>query len=743
MAATPLDIVVMQRNAAGTKFVETVIPDNSNGFLGYNGSNIPVIRNVVGSDITNSEITYSKIQNISGENIILGRISTGVGVLEELTANDTISILNTASSSKLSLNRIAAIGNNTVLGNISGSSASPIAQSADNLITILNTASTSLLNFSRLENIVQYRILGSVTVGTNPVVPLTPDDIIDLLNEGTIPLNATVAPGSALSNISNNTILGNNSGISAPPSELSPNSVIGILQGSSNALTATQIPTINYSKIQNISAENLILGRITSGAGTIEELAPNDIISILNNGTNPLNATVAPGGSSPTIANNTILGNNTGITATAIALSADDTITLLNTASSSTINFARIANVAQYRILGSITSGTNPVSALTPDNVVSFLNQGTTALNTTIVPRVNSGNFTALFREVALGTVTTTQNIDVTSTETPLRLVVTATLSSANVTFNFTNLSSGLKGMEIVLIITNGGTSRNVSIQETGADTNTTSGIYGYTKPTSIPSGTTGNTIFGMIWDGTKLHVNNLKYSSTLELNASYENKAKVYENWADFENGVVGSIYTSTTTGTGATSAHVANTSTSVPQLGIHRMSTGSTATGRGSLMSGAGSVLFGIGSVCFEAKNVSLSALQSAAVNEYFFDIGFIDTVTAEPTDGVYFEYNITNPTTWTICTANNSTRTKTNSSVTISAAAFYNLKIEINTTGTSVSYFINNVNVGTITTNIPTTLARVTGIGATMRKTVGTTAITADIDSMYVKYVFNNTR
>jgi len=471
------------------------------------------------------------------------------------------------------------------------------------------------------------------------------------LNQGTTPLNGTVAPGSALSNISNNTVLGNTSGISAPPTELSPNSVIGLLQGASNALTSTQIPTINYSKIQNVSAENLILGRITTGAGDIEEL--------------------------------------------------------------------------------------------TPDNIISILNNGTTSLNNTIVPRVNAGSFTALFREAALGTVTTTQNIDVTDTQTPLRLVVTATLSTENVIFNFTNLASGLKGMEIILIITNGGTSRNVTIYETGADANMTSGITGYTKPSNIPSGSTGNTIFGMIWDGTKLHVNNLKYSSGIELNAGTEDKSKIYENWADFLNGVVGTVYTSTTAGTGAISAHVANTSTSVPQLGIHRMSTGSTATGRGSMLTGGGSIMLGQGSVIFEAKNVSLSALQSVGVREYFFNIGFIDTVTAEPTDGVYFEYNTTNPTTWTICTANNSTRTKTNSGATITAAAFYNLRIEINAAASSVSYFINGANVGTITTNIPNTLARVTGIGATIRKTVGTTAITADVDAVYFKYVLNTTR
>lgn len=203
------------------------------------------------------------------------------------------------------------------------------------------------------------------------------------------------------------------------------------------------------------------------------------------------------------------------------------------------------------------------------------------------------------------------------------------------------------------------------------------------------------------------------------------------------------GTIYTSTTAGTGASSAYVANTSASVEQIGVHRLSTGTTATGRGSFIAGAGMLRFGRGSALLEVKNFSISLLQTAAAQEYFMNIGFIDTVTAEPVDGVYFEYNITNPTTWTICTANNSTRTKTNSTVAIAANTFYNLRIEVNAAGTSVSYFINNTNVGTITTNIPTAFGRETSVGYTIRKTVGTTAVTTDIDTMYLKYVLNNTR
>jgi hypothetical protein len=375
MAVTPLDIVIMQRNATGNKFQETIVPDNPNGFLGYNGSNLPVIRTIATNDISDSQVNYAKIQNISATNRFLGRITGGSGPVEELTP--------------------------------------------DNTITIINAASTNTLDFERLGNVAQYRILGSITAGTNPVGVLTPDNLITLLNQGTTTINGAIAPGTGTGTIANNTILGNTSDITAIATEQTPNNVIAILQGASNALTLTQIPSITYAKIQNISGENRILGRLTTGAGVTEELTPNNIVTILNTGSTALNSTIAPGA-------------------------------------------------------------------------------------------INAGNFTAMSRTAALGTVTTTQTIDVTATTTPLRLLVTATLSSANVIFNFTNLTSGLAGMEIILTITNGGTSRLVSIQQAGSNTNTTSGIYGFIQPTNIPSDSTGTTIFGMVWDGSKLHVNNL-----------------------------------------------------------------------------------------------------------------------------------------------------------------------------------------------------------------------------------------
>lgn len=81
---------------------------------------------------------------------------------------------------------------------------------------------------------------------------------------------------------------------------------------------------------------------------------------------------------------------------------------------------------------------------------------------------------------------------------------------------------------------------------------------------------------------------------------------------------------------------------------------------------------------------------------------------SLSAEPTDGVYFFYaSGTNSGNWVGKTANASSRSSANSNVAIVANAWVKLKIVINSNATSVSFFVNNVEISNspLTTNIPT--------------------------------------
>lgn len=109
----------------------------------FNGSG-----NVTGtSTIQNSAVTYAKIQNVSATNRILGRITAGAGVVEELTAANVMTILN---------------GSTTALDADSGGT----GQTAYTIGDILYASSTTAL--SKLAGVATGNALISGGVGTAP-----------------------------------------------------------------------------------------------------------------------------------------------------------------------------------------------------------------------------------------------------------------------------------------------------------------------------------------------------------------------------------------------------------------------------------------------------------------------------------------------------------------------------------------------------------------------------------------------
>jgi hypothetical protein len=103
-----------------------------------------------------------------------------------------------------------------------------------------------------------------------------------------------------------------------------------------------------------------------------------------------------------------------------------------------------------------------------------------------------------------------------------------------------------------------------------------------------------------------------------------------------------------------------------------------------------------------------ISLMTPLSTATDAYVLRIGLGDTFASDFTDGIYFEYTDTGSSpNWLIKTANSGSRTSQNSGVAASTN-WTKFEIVVNATATSVSYFINDVQVSNspITTNIPAT-------------------------------------
>lgn len=198
---------------------------------------------------------------------------------------------------------------------------------------------------------------------------------------------------------------------------------------------------------------------------------------------------------------------------------------------------------------------------------------------------------------------------------------------------------------------------------------------------------------------------------------------------------------WTSTVSGTGAAHSLV-TTNQAANQAGIVQFTTGTTATGRAALALGATSKFFGGGVATFE-KMVYIPTL-STGTEEFNLRLGFGDLVTgADMVDGIYFEYNRPTSVNWLMKTANNSTRTSTATSVAVAAGVWIKLKIVVNAGGTNVDFYINGTLAGSITTNIPTTVARVSAPTLIMTKSVGTTARTMLLDYFWFQQVFTTPR
>ena len=655
MAVTAYDVVIPVRSASNDKFVEIIIPNNQTGVIGFDVSNNFGIRTIETNDISNNAITLSKLQQAPSTNRFLGRITSGAGNYEGISAGDAITIINTAITEKLNFSRLETLSNNTVLGNISGSTASPVSLSADNIVSILNTA--------------------------------------------TVPIDSSVAPGSGgLPDIANNTLLGNTSGITGQPTEQSA----------------------------------------------------NNVITIVNSGTSTINLTRIS-----TIANNTVLGNTSGGVSSPSAQTGDNLITIINTGSSGLINFERLTNVLQYRILGSITAGTNPVSALTMDNLISSLNAaGTTTLNTTIVPndRLSEIPNNRFFGNVGGGVavpqaITSDDGISIINntgtTQFVLARIPSITYAKIqNISTNNRFLGRITAGAGVTeelnpdnaITILNTASTNTLNLGRIATITNNT--VLGNTSgSTSSPSVQTANNLVDIL---------NTATDYTLQKNKliDVERKIRNYENWADFENGVNSTIYSSTTAGGSgaAVSATAANGFSN--KIGIVQLITGTNNSGRATIISNTNIFQGGLGLLTFEAIGISFSNLNDGT-NTYTIRIGFIDSATGDSTDGIYFEYNNTNANNWTMVTANNSTRTRTVTTGTAAANTSYNLKIVVNTVGTLATFYVDDVSVGTINTNIPTALSRLFGVGCVILKSAGGTSRTCNIDGMYINYQLTTTR
>lgn len=210
----------------------------------------------------------------------------------------------------------------------------------------------------------------------------------------------------------------------------------------------------------------------------------------------------------------------------------------------------------------------------------------------------------------------------------------------------------------------------------------------------------------------------------------------------ADFAGGVAGESLFASNSGTGATNSFSAVSNGNDDHIGIVQHQTGTDTTGKAGVFSQNGVILLGRGQAFYETM-VRIPVV-SDATDTFTYRAGFIDNTGGESTDGVFFRYvHSENSGRWTLVARSNNTETTADSGITMTAASWYKLRIEVNPAGTLASFYINGVLVGTIATNIPTASGRITGVGNVIVKSAGTTNRNADSDYIYAQIIFNTPR
>jgi Protein of unknown function (DUF2793)/Phage tail repeat like len=185
---------------------------------------------------------------------------------------------------------------------------------------------------------------------------------------------------------------------------------------------------------------------------------------------------------------------------------------------------------------------------------------------------------------------------------------------------------------------------------------------------------------------------------------------------------------WTFTVSGTGA--AHAVVDFADQNSIGAIQSALGTVATNRTSITSPVFTTLqLGQGLSKF-ATRLRLATL-SDATNTWTLRAGFIDSLSAESTDGVFLRYtNGVNAGKFQAVTRSNNVETAVDTGITATTTTTYKMEVEVNTAGTSAVFKINGTIVATITTNIPTGNGREVGYGLYALRSVGTAAVNSYI-------------
>lgn len=175
---------------------------------------------------------------------------------------------------------------------------------------------------------------------------------------------------------------------------------------------------------------------------------------------------------------------------------------------------------------------------------------------------------------------------------------------------------------------------------------------------------------------------------------------------------------------------------------MGIQTIRTGGgNPSGRSCIFKNTNSIALGYA----EVEQIWRFALEqlSTPVQRFIVYVGLHDNrASGAPVDGCYFVYSDSIGPNWRCITRSNNVQTEINSGI-VANLDYNDFRILVNENGTQADFFINNVLVGTSTTNIPNTPTRATGIACKIEKLVGIDSRSLHIDYYYHRITFTGGR
>jgi hypothetical protein len=340
---------VVGRTATGTGNVADIVA-GTDGVLRRSGSGDLAFGTLVTNNVGDSQITYAKIQNVTADRI-LGRITT-TGVAQELTATQVRTLLNVADGAN---NYVLPTATSTVLGGIEIFS-DTVQSVASNAVSATASRTYGIQLNSSGQAVVNVPWANTEYTGSTSII----------LTGGSFERAALTGDVTSAQN--------------------------------SNATTIAS-KAVTYAKIQDVATSRM-LGRVTAGAGVVEELTASQVRSFLNvaDGANnyvhpsytPINSTLT-GATVVASLTTDAIGSVTGFTTRTLTLAdigADNYSSWL-LAASGTAGTASITSGATV----TLTAGTGMTVTRSSNNVTfaTTITQYTDALARTAISLTTTG----------------------------------------------------------------------------------------------------------------------------------------------------------------------------------------------------------------------------------------------------------------------------------------------------------------------------------------------------------------